>query len=212
MQESAEEKEFVQRESNVVHTKVTKEYLENDFDRYVGTKVKELLSQTTLKQMKFFDTKIGEIKGAYFVKASKGLLNKFQAYFIAKCAPKAYSYSSFMLKDFLSGLANNIGDELFVAGTGKDVLFLYLHGEISGVGNTDNWVSTSAVDVAANRTRKGLITVVLSERDFPSMENSKEFKVISLGGAEKAKEITEVFEKINNEGINSVKSEGSKYD
>ena len=196
MQESAEEREFAQQKSSIVHTKITQEYLENDFDRYVGPKVKELLGKTTLKQMKTFDSKIGEIKGAYFVKASKSLLKKFQAYFIAKCAPKAYSYSTFMLKDFLSGLANNVGDELFVAGTGKDVLFLYLHGELSGIGNTDNWVSTTTVDVAANRTRKNLITVVLSERDLPTMENSKEFKVISLGGAEKAKEIVEVIEGI----------------
>ena len=172
MQESAEEKEFVHRENNIVHAKVTQEYLENDFDRYVGTRVKDLLSQTTLKQMEFFDTKIGKIKGAYFVKASKSLLDKFQAYFIAKCAPKAYSYSTFMLKDFLSGLINNIGDELFVAGTGKDVLFLYLHGELSGIGNTDNWVSTSTVDIAANRTRKGLITVVLSERQLELLKVS----------------------------------------
>ena len=199
MQESTEEKEFVHRENNIAHAKITQEYLENDFDRYVGSKVKEVLNKTTLKQMKFFDSKIGDIKEAYFVKGAKDLLDKFQAYFIAKCAPKAYSYSTFMLKDFLSGLANNIGDELFVAGTGKDVLFLYLHGEISGIGNTDNWISTSTVDVAANRTRKGLVTVILSEREFPSMENSKEFKVISLGGAEKAKEVQEVLEKINSE-------------
>lgn len=194
MQESAEEREFVQQKSNIVQTKITQEYLEDDFERYVGIKVKELLKQITLKQMKSFDKKIGEITGAYFIKGSKGLLEKFQAYFIAKCAPKAYSYSTFMLKDFLSGLANNVGDELFLAGTGKDVLFLYLHGSLSGVGNTDNWIGTTTVDVAANRTRKKLITVVLSERDLPTMENSKEFKVISLGGAEKAKEITEVIE------------------
>lgn len=204
MQESKEEKEFVEQKSNIVHTKITQEYLENDFDRYVGSKVKELLSKTTLKQMKNFEKRIGNIEGAYFVKGTEELLDKFQAYFIAKCAPKAYSYSTFMLKDFLSGLANNVGDELFVAGAGKDVLFLYLHGEISGIGNTDNWVSTSTVDVAANRTRKGLITVVLSERDFPSMESSKEFKIISLGGAEKAKEISEVVAKVvSNNSVSS---------
>lgn len=198
MQESAEENQFVQQKSNVMHTKITQEYLENDFDRYVGPKVKKVLSKTTLSQMKLFESHLETIKGAYFVKGSRKLLKRFQAYFIAKCVTKAYSYSTFMLKKFIEGLSNDTNDELFLAGASKDVLFLYLHREISGIGNTDNWISTSTIDIVANRTRKGLITVILSEREFPSMENSREFKIVNIGGAERAKEISEVAEKVKN--------------
>ena len=202
MQESAEEKEFMQQESNVARTKITQEYLENDFDRYVGSKVKKVLSKTTLEQMNFFESHLKSIKGAYFVKGSRKLLKKFQAYFIARCVTKAYSYSTFMLKKFIGELADNTNDELFLAGASKDVLFLYLHGEVSGIGNTDNWISSTTIDTVANRSRKGLITVVLSEREFPSIENSKEFKVINIGGAEKAKEISEAAAKVLNQNSN----------
>lgn len=202
MQESAEEKEFMQQESNVARTKITQEYLENDFDRYVGSKVKKILSKTTLEQMNFFESHLKSIKGAYFVKGSRKLLKKFQAYFIARCVTKAYSYSTFMLKKFIEELADNTNDELFLAGASKDVLFLYLHGEVSGIGNTDNWISSTTIDTVANRSRKGLITVVLSEREFPSIENSKEFKVINIGGAEKAKEISEAAAKVLNQNSN----------
>lgn len=202
MQESAEEKEFMQQESNVARTKITQEYLENDFDRYVGSKVKKVLSKTTLEQMNFFESHLKSIKGAYFVKGSRKLLKKFQAYFIARCVTKAYSYSTFMLKKFIKELADNTNDELFLAGASKDVLFLYLHGEVSGIGNTDNWISSTTIDTVANRSRKGLITVVLSEREFPSIENSKEFKVINIGGAEKAKEISEAAAKVLNQNSN----------
>ena len=201
MQESAEEKEFVQQKSNVVQNKITQEYLENDFERYVGVKVKSILSKTTLEEMKSFESYLEKMKKAYFVKGTKSLLKKFQAYFIAKCASKAYSYSTFMLKKFIEGVTENTSDELFNAGASKDVLFLYLHGEASGIGNTDNWLSTTTIDIVANRTRKGLITVLLSERAVPTMESCKEFKVIDLGGAAKAKEIAQVLESVkSNEG------------
>ena len=71
-------------------------------------------------------------------------------------------------------------DEAFVAGRGKDLLFLYLHGEASGIGGADAWMATSALDKITNRKRKGMVTVVLSERDLPVLENSKEIKVINL--------------------------------
>ena len=204
LQESAEEKEFVQQENSIVRTKVTQEYLENDFERYVGSKVMKILNKTTIEQMKFFESKIGVIKGAYFIRGSRKFLRRFRAYFVARCAPKAYSYSTFMLKKFIEGLTdNNNNDELFIAGASKDVLFLYLHKQLSGIGNTDNWLCTTTVDIAANRTRKDLITVILSEREVPSMENSGEFKVIDIGGADKAKEISEVFAKIANDGTSN---------
>lgn len=203
LQESKDEKEFVQQESAVRHTKITKEYLENDFDRYVGEKVKKILQRTTLKQMKLFESLVSSTRGAYFVKGSRKMLRRFQAYFIAKCASKAYSYATFMLKEFVEGYTENSDDDAFVAGRGKDLLFLYLHREAAGTGNTDTWMGKTALDKITNRKRKGLVTVVLSEREFPVLEGSKELKVLDLGGAEKAVDTEAAIAKINNGQANT---------
>lgn len=197
LQESKEEKEFIQQESAVKHVKVTKEYLENDFDRYVGEKVKKVLQKTTLKQLKLFESLVPNTKGAYFVKGSRKMLKRFQAYFIARCASKAYSYATFMLKEFIEGYTENSEDDAFIAGRGKDLLFLYLHGEAAGTGNTDTWMGKTALDKITNRKRKGLVTVVLSEREFPILEGSKELRVLDLGGAEKAVDTESAIVKIN---------------
>ena len=203
LQESKDEKEFVQQESAVRHTKITKEYLENDFDRYVGEKVKKILQRTTLKQMKLFESLVSNTRGAYFVKGSRKMLRRFQAYFIAKCASKAYSYATFMLKEFVEGYTENSDDDAFVAGRGKDLLFLYLHREAAGTGNTDTWMGKTVLDKITNRKRKGLVTVVLSEREFPVLEGSKELKVLDLGGAEKAVDTEAAIAKINNGQANT---------
>ena len=53
-----------------------------------------------------------------------------------------------------------------------------------------------AVETARQRNRKGLVTVVLSERDFPILEKSEELISIDLGkGTKKGEESSTVINK-----------------
>jgi hypothetical protein len=120
---------------------------------------------------------------AYFIKGAPSMLKKFKAFFITRCVKERYDYSSMMLKDYIEGITDKNEDELFIAGIGRSLIFLYLHGEVAGIGNTDNWMGAAALDRMVNRKREGLITVLLSERNFPQIEGSEEVTKIDLGGA-----------------------------
>ena len=140
------------------------------------------------------------------------MLKKFRAYFIALCSIQRYSYSTVMLKEYVAGLADK-DDDVTMMGV-EELLFMYLHGEISGVGGTDAWIGATAVDRIANRKRKGLVTVVLSERAFPYIEGSKEVKVIDLGGATKVVTVEDAVQAVKNreaEG-NTSDSVSASYD
>jgi hypothetical protein len=177
--------ETVEQENSIKH-RVTKEDVRNSIKEYLGDYA-NILRDITLEEYEAFTNIFPKVnKGAYFVKGTEELLRKFKAYFIAKCVMQRYDYASIMLRDYIEGITNHNDNELFVAGVSKELLFLYLHGEISGIGNTDNWLGSTTLDRMVNRKREGLITVLLSERSFPIIENSKEIIVFNLGGAKKA--------------------------
>lgn len=179
----------MQEESNTIKHRVTAEELKESFHSYLGEKNREILGTIKLKMKETFDKilPVGKpIEGAYFIKGTKTSLPKFKAYFISRCFKKRYDYSSFMLKDYVEGIKNGNENELFIAGIEKDVLFLYIHGDKSGIGGTDGWIGVTVVDRVVTRKRKGQTTVILSERDFPSIEESKEIRIVDLGGAQVA--------------------------
>ena len=199
MQENTEEQNFMQRENSALNHNVTKETLEEEFKAYVKEENVKILNKLTLKECEILESLITSTKGSYFVKGSRKSLKRFRAYFIAKCLFNKPRYATFMLKDYIEGLAEKNDDETFLAGSERELLFLHIHRESSGVGNTDSWMALATIDKVANRKRKGLTTVVLSEREFPLMEGSKEFKVIDLGGARKAISAEEAIQKIKNQ-------------
>ena len=177
--------ELEEKESSLSY-KVTKEDVNESIKEYLG-KYTEVLKSLSMEEYKLFQKLLPKVaRIAYFVKGDKEILKKFKAFFIAKCVLERYDYSSIMLKDYIEGLMNKSDNELFVAGVNRELLFLYLHKESSGSGNTDNWVGSTTLDRIVNRERKGLITVIFSERDFPQIEKSDEVRIIDLGGAAKA--------------------------
>lgn len=186
----------MQEEGNTIKHRVTAEELKDSFHRYLGEKNREALSQMKLKMKETFDKLLPldkPIEGAYFVKGTQSALLKFKAYFVSRCFKKRYEYATFMLKEYVEGLTENNDNELFVSGREKEVLFLYLHGSTSGSGGTNNWIASTTIDKTVNRKRKGQTTVILSEKNFPLIEDSKEIRVIDLGGAQ----VAEVIQNVN---------------
>ena len=176
------QEESLEKENSIQH-RVTKEDVKNSIKEYLGKYV-DILKKISLKEYEIFQKLLPKVeRTAYFVKGSKEMLKKFKAFFIAKCSLERYEYSSMMLKNYVEGLTDKNDNELFIAGINRELMFLYLHKATAGIGNTDNWMAAAALDRIVNRERKGLITVLLSERDFPQVENSDEVKKIDLGGA-----------------------------
>lgn len=211
MQEDKEEKDFIQQENTALSHNITKETLEEEFKAYVKEDNVKVLNKLTVKECDMLESLITSTKGAYFVKGSKKALKRFRAYFIAKCLYNKPRYATFMMKDYIEGLAEKNDDETFISGSEKELLFLHLHGEVSGSGGTDNWIALAAIDRIANRKRKGLTTVVLSERDFPLMEGSKELKVIDLGGSRKAMDAEAILQKLKNQRESGEKTTHISY-
>lgn len=201
----------LETQENSIKHNITKEEVFDSFDKYLGEKNLKNLRKITPKEREFLEKKLPSIGNVYFVKGKLSSLKKFKAYFLARCLDKMYETATFMLKEYIEGLTENRDDDdMFYMSADKELIFLYIHGECSGWGNTDNWIATTTIDKVANRRRKGLKTVILSERDFPLLEGSKEFKgsVINLGGAEKAQKAEEVIQKMQNDNI----SDGKKYE
>ena len=191
------------REENSIKHNVTKDEVIESFRQYLGEKNRELLASTSPKELEIFSSLLPKVeKEAYFIKGKQETINKFKSYFIARCIKERYEYATFMLKEYVEGLAEKRDSELFLAGSEKELLFLYLHGETSGVGNTNNWIGSNIIDRMVNRKRKGLITVILSEKDFPLIENSEEINVINLGGAQKTAQVEEAISNIKAKTIN----------
>lgn len=188
-------------ESSVKERPVTKEDKDESISIYLGEEnLKYLRSITPKEYAKFKSFNLSSLN-SYFVKGNREILYKFKAFFIALCAYERYSYSMFMLRDYVEGLAERDDDLSFLAGAERELLFLYLHGESSGTGNTETWLASITVDKIANRKRKGLVTVVLSERNFPIIEASEDVEVINLGNVKtlKSRTLAENTYRKNNE-------------
>lgn len=176
------QEERLEQENSVQH-RVTKEDVDESIREYLGEYV-NTLKEISIKEYEVFTKLLPKVqRTAYFIKGNQQILRKFKAYFIARCVLERYDYSSIMLKDYIEGITEKNSDEFFIAGISRSLIFLYLHGEVAGIGNTDNWMGAAALDRMVNRKREGLITVLLSERAFPQIESSPEVKVINLGGA-----------------------------
>ena len=205
------QEESLELENSIQH-RVTKEDVDESIREYLGEYV-NVLREISLKEYEIFTQLLPKVQRiAYFVKGNQQILKKFKAYFIARCVLERYDYSSIMLKDYIEGITDKNSDELFIAGISRSLIFLYLHGEVSGLGNTDNWMGAATLDKMVNRKREGLITVLLSERDFPQVENSPEVKVVNLGGALAAIKTEGALQNIRAREEKSSSKSTSKYE
>ena len=171
---------------------VTKKDSDESIEIYLGEDNLKYMHSITPEEYDLFTSFNLSTKKSYFVKGTEKLLKKFKAFFIALCSFERYSYATAMLKEYIEGLSDKSDEMTSILGVERELLFLYLHREASGVGGTDAWLCTAAIDRVANRDRKGLVTVILSERAVPAFEASKELKTINLGKFAKA--ISEVAE------------------
>lgn len=197
-----EELEVDNSVNSIYKKPVTKEDKDESISIYLGKENLEALkSMTSDEYKKFKSFNLNPSKNSYFVKGDRKSLLKFRAFFVALCAYERYSYSTFMIKDYIEGLAERNDDLSFLAGAERELLFLYVHGESSGTGNSEIWLASSTVDRIASRKRKGLITVVLSERSFPIIEASEDVEVINLTNVKisKSRNMTEESYRKNNE-------------
>ena len=185
-------------EKDTIKRHVTKKDSDESIEIYLGESNMEYLREITPEEYDLFTSFNLNTKKSYFVKGKEKSLKKFKAFFIALCSFERYSYATAMLKEYIEGLSDKSDEMSSILGVERELLFLYLHREASGVGGTDNWLCTSTIDRVANRKRKGLVTVILSERSVPSFELSKEMKTINLGGFAKPVSISEVAEEVKN--------------
>ena len=205
------QREELEEKDNSIKHRVTIDDAYGSIKEYLG-KYADIIKSISVKERETFVKVLPNVqKTFYFVKGREALLKKFKAYFIAKCALERYEYSSMMMKDYIEGIVNKNDNELFIAGINKSLLFLYLHGSSAGIGNSDNWLASVLLDKAVNRKREGLITVILSEKDFPQIEGSKEVKIINLGGAEISATLQDLKEQ-KSEGTSIKNSTPSIYD
>ena len=184
MEEDKElEKEALSAESNIPKTPIKRGDISKEIENYLGEENLKLIKSLTKEEYEKFKKLDIDPSKSYFVKGNREKLDKFMAFFLTKCVYERPSYMKIMLKEYIEGYLEKHDEGTFLLGADKQLLFLYLHKETSGIGNTDAWIGTSTLDKTANRNRKGLTTVVLSERTFDLLESSSEFTVIKLGGA-----------------------------
>ena len=180
MVESKEDKDLLSFESNIKKKPITQEDINQEIDDYLGEN-KELIKSLTKEDYKTLRSLNIDSTKSYFVKGDQKKLLKFMAYFILKGVLERPSYSKVMLKEYVEGTLDRSDELSSILGTERQLLFLYLHRETSGIGNTDAWIAATSLDKIATRNRKGLVTVVLSERDFPTLEKSEELISVNLG-------------------------------
>lgn len=201
------EEEILSVDNTIQKRPVTKKDVSDSIKEYLGEDNLKILKSISQEEYNLFKSFQISPAQSYFVKGTSDKLKKFQAYFVALCSQKRYSYSTFMMMDYVSGLSERTDDLTFLMGADKELLFLYLHKESAGIGNTDNWMGTSALDKIANRNRKNLVTMVLSERDFYILERSDELKNINLGEAITTKRVEEAANKVKeatSEGLGDI--------
>lgn len=214
MAENNEEKELLSFKSNIEKKPITQEDINQEIDDYLGEN-KGVIQSFTKADYKLFKSLRVDVTKSYFVKGTQEKLKKFMAYFVLKGVLDRPSYSMVMLKEYVEGTIDRSDELSSLLGTERQLLFLYLHGETSGLGNTDAWIATTSLDKIATRNRKNLVTVVLSERDFSILENSQELITVNLGGVVTTKSVEEAA-KITLQKIEEIKAKtggnSSKYD
>ena len=173
--------------------------LRKEISAYLGTKRTKILDKFTKEDWKFFKDIELDLNESYFVKGDKTKLLKFEAYYLFICAYRKPLYKNYMLTDYANILSSSNSDDYDDVGVDRELVILYMHDLPTGVGNSVGWLTVTILNKVANRNRQGNKTIILSERSFIPFQDSKEFKVIDLGGAAVASQAAEVAKEVVNE-------------
>lgn len=158
---------------------VNRKEIVESIDAYLGEQQKEILKTIDFKTLKMFIKAKIKLGVSYIVKGDNKILTQFKAFYLANSAKgkERLKYGSKMISDYASILSSDSKDDLGV----DDVLFIYAHRDNIDIGNTDNWLNQTVLNEVVNRKIKGYVTIILSERSIPFLEESKQFEVLNFG-------------------------------
>lgn len=151
---------------------------------YIGKENAALLETFTDKDWEDLFNLNLDLDKSYFVKGSESKLKKFEAFFLMRCSFEKPLYAHYFLSEYIARAGSLIAtDDSEVSFAEKDLLFLYVHNNILGIGNSETWVFTAALNKVTNRNRIGYRTIILSERNISLLSSSPELITVSLGGS-----------------------------
>lgn len=147
-------------------------------DSYLGEKEKEVLKTLSPATLKLFMSKRIKLGTSYYVRGTRELLSQFKAFYLVTCLKEVTrpKYSMQMISDRAQMLSGDSTEELGA----DEVLFLYAHKNVKGMGRSEEWLAKTIINDAANRNRKGYATIILTERDLKEIKECGEFIPISL--------------------------------
>ena len=136
----------------------------------------KILKQITKKELaNFKGLNINSSKSYFVLSEDELLLKKFACFYLMS---KTVNFNSYMMYDFASGICNP-SEEMIES----DVIVLYCHKHVYDIGKTEDWMGKTILCKIASRNRRGDRTILLTERDLPSLRNSGEFEVITLSSS-----------------------------
>ena len=159
---------------------VNKKEIEESIDVYLGEQQKEILKTIDFQTLKMFIKAKIKLGVSYIVKGDNKVLNQFRAYYLANSTKgkERLKYGSKMISEYAEMLTTPEGREDLGV---DDVVFIYAHKENPDIGKQDIWLNQTVLNEAINRKLKGYVTIILSERQIPDLEQSGQFEVLNFG-------------------------------
>lgn len=151
---------------------------------YIGEENSATMKAFTEEDWNYFRGLNIDLNKSYFVRGSRETLKKFEAFYLSRCVYVKPSYAHYILSEYIAHVGSVIAvQEEELSFTEKDLLFLYVHDNLIGTGNSEAWVFTAALNKIAIRNRFGLSTIVLSERNVSMLDSSSELISVKLKGS-----------------------------
>lgn len=158
---------------------INQEEIMESIDSYLGESEIETLKTITKEKLKTFLKKKVKLNTSYFIKGDQETLKQFKAFYLVLVnkGSNRMKYSYRMLTEYLRTLGEGTVDDIVV----DELLFLYSHdNESYRTEASVAWVTSTILNEVANRNRKQLITILLSEKSIPELESSSEFELINF--------------------------------
>ena len=173
--------------------------------RYLGPDNWEVMRSTSESELLLFKKFDIDVDKSYYVKGNKSILGKFKSFYLTRCLKKHPIYYTCSLYEYAEGLSSADKDE-FGLNVSKDLLFLYMHEHQPSLGNSRIWLTETVIGRVADRNRKGLVTVILSEIGVSEFEKCGEMEVIDLGGSIISSKVAEACKEISRSNVQSIGS------
>ena len=155
-----------------------------EVSKYLGAERTKILDNFKSEDWnRFQKLKINPEK-SYFFTGKKSDLKKLEAYFLFLCGYKKPFHKTYLIHEYADILSTPATvQDVDIVGVDRELIFLYVHSEPMGIGNTETWVFSTILNKIASRNRQGNPTVILSERSIPQFQNNSELTFIDLGGS-----------------------------